>query len=88
MSEQAIEIAAKMYEGRKLMKQLLGEVYKARVARTRKVIEGVMECHDLTVMEATHRCLKEIAEREPHGNGMMTAMILATAVEMIEEHDE
>lgn len=83
-TRQVVDLTKKFYDAQDMMKRLLGERYSDKVSETRQVIEALMDSRALTVVEATKYAIEVIAKRVDSYNGMMVAMLLATAVEMIE----
>lgn len=81
-SRTAVTIAKRFYDAQEMMKRLLGDEYDAKVTETRRLIEALMKARSASVLEATQYAAKVISKNMD--SGMTIAMLLATAVEMIE----
>ena len=66
------------------MSFLHGDKYMDKVSETRPVIESVATAFKCDVITAAKICIEKIVEKFPYDNGLMVAMLLATAVEMCE----
>lgn len=78
--EQRVRLAARLYETRDGMRRLYGDAYAAKVAEIRPYIEKIMEARGLDELKAA----MELAKETP---GPVVGLILATAVEMVEEEE-
>jgi hypothetical protein len=83
-SRQQVEIASKFYQAQKAMKFLYGGKYDDKISETKVVIQQVAAANKCDVIPAVQLCVEHIVEQFPYDNGLMVAMLLATAVEMIE----
>lgn len=79
MSEQAVKIAATLYQARDAMRTLLGDRYRERCQFWVDSINRVMQRRGCNEMEAALELAKEVQAN--HGS---PAVLLAAAVEMIE----
>lgn len=79
MGEQAIKLAAKLYEMRDGAKQLLGDRYPARMAEFRKAIEMVQAKKNLDALKAAMDICQHV-----DGDGFEVIFVMAAALEMIE----
>ena len=84
LTEKRIEVASKFYKARKAMKFLRGDKYPESVKNTAEVIQKVADAHNCDIIPATQICIEKVVEKFPYDNGIHVAMLLATAVEMIE----
>lgn len=76
--ERAVRMAARMYEMRDTARRLLGDKYKDRMAEYAPIIQRVADNRKCSVLQAGGMMASE------SGDGMMTVMIVAAMVEMIE----
>ncbi len=79
MSQQLVQIAAKLYECRDAMKMLLGARYQERVRETARHITQLMQVRKCTVMEAALQIGTAVQQA-----GDSPAIVFAAAVEMTE----
>lgn len=79
IGEREVRTAARLYEVRDAMRRLHGERYDARVAEIRPYIEATMERDGVSEIVAATRVAQRVT-----GNGFAVALIVATAVEMVE----
>lgn len=86
--DKAFELTKRFYDAQEAMKAIMGPRYPVMVIDTRLVIEAMMEAKNEGILAATRRCIEAITNRVEAGNGLIIAMLLATAVEMIEGQDE
>lgn len=79
MSQQAVQIAAKLYEARDAIKMMLGERYQQRVRETARHISQLMQVRKCTVLEAALQIGTAVQQA-----GDNPAIVFAAAVEMTE----
>lgn len=78
-TERQVTIAAKLYRTREVLRRLLGdEVFHARVAEVRPLIEEYSRQHHVSELEAATALCKPLVD------GFLQLLILAAAVEMVE----
>lgn len=87
ITEQHIDMAHKFYSARKAMKFLHGDNYQAKVDETKPIVEKFMAAGKCGPVEAVTAIVTQI-NKKFYGDqaGLLTAMILATVVEMTEAH--
>ena len=66
------------------MKFLYGDRYPKKVKETSEVIQRVADVKNCGVIPAVKICITKMVEKHPYDNGLIVAMLLATAVEMTE----
>jgi hypothetical protein len=71
-------MAAKIYEARDSMRRIFGDRYADRVAEVRPVIAAYMKQHGVDEITAAIRIAKD------GDSPVLTGILLATAVEMVE----
>lgn len=79
MSQQAVQIAAKLYEARDAMKMLLGVKYAERIRETARHIRQLMEVRKCGELQAALDLATAVQQ-----DGGNPAIVFAACVEMIE----
>ena len=82
--EQAIRIAAKLYEARDAMQRLMGARYFTAVGHWRAVVRACMARHACPASETPLHLEKDLSEAGHQLDGSETAMLFSAVVEEIE----
>lgn len=79
--ENVIRLASKMYEARDSVRFLLGDKFKERMAVGIENLKMIAAEHNISVLEAAHRCAKMYSDQY---NGTAAMLVIAAAVEHAE----
>ena len=83
IGEREVNIAAKMYESRRLVKALMGpDAFKEKVDGFRPLLQALCEKDGLSEMGALFTLLKEV-----EGDGMLSLLTMAACTEIMEPSD-
>lgn len=80
--EQLVSMAAKLYKCRRAAKTLFGDEYAAKIEPYKKMIRGEMPKHNNDELSTAVSMAHEIKDMDD--NGVISMLILAAAVEIIE----
>ncbi|MCF0059903.1 hypothetical protein MUK70_11690 [Dyadobacter chenwenxiniae] len=84
MTEQHVNIAAKMYKARSSMKSLFGESYPDKVKVYMDIVKAVSKREGVGEIESAIKLIKDANEKHQDYSGILGVWILAATVELIE----